>query len=273
MNPNYVWIGLLRDALIAGTDVSPRKKKTKELLGARSTIDMKYPVLTLSERKLSYKFMTGEAWWILSGDNTVKGIEAYNSRISEFSEPDGTFFGAYGPRIQEQLGHVVDALGKDPTTRQAVLMTWRPNPPPSRDVPCTLGAQWVIRKGELHCIDYMRSSDLWLGWPYDIFNFSMLSGLICIWLQELFKIRVELGTLTLIAGSQHLYEENWKAAKEVSLTRPFGCPERFQYAPFNPNEFETPGDLIWHLKQLADKDWSSLRFDWLRELSLLSPKT
>lgn len=208
---NKEWLKTIEQCMRWGNVVAPRGKKIKELLGYQTMIPMEFPVLTVEERKLGYKFMAAEAAWILSGDNRVKTIAPYSKAISNFSD-DGYFYhGAYGPMIRDQLHFVIDALNSDPDTRQAVLTIWRPNPRPSKDIPCTVSIQFLIRDGHLHVIDTMRSSDLWLGWPYDVFNFSMLARYVICHLKQ----KPELGNLILQAGSMHLYEEQWSAAEDL----------------------------------------------------------
>ena len=131
-------------------------------------------------------------------------ISKYSKLITTFSD-DGYFFnGAYGPMLIDQFTYIVDELIKDKNTRQAVATIWRRNPRPSKDNPCTISVQFMIRAKKLHCIDTMRSSDAWLGWPFDIFNISMCAAFISL----LFKLRTNyallLGNIYLNAASQHL---------------------------------------------------------------------
>jgi hypothetical protein len=71
MDFSDTWLQALADTLHYGDVVSPRGKKTKELLQRTIIVDMTRPVLRVPERKLSYTFMVAEAYWILSGDDQV----------------------------------------------------------------------------------------------------------------------------------------------------------------------------------------------------------
>lgn len=216
---NFAWLAELSNVLNGGSDVSPRNKLTKELLQQTSAIDMRRPVITLPERKLSTKFLGGEAYWILTGDNRVETIAPYNKNIVNYSDDGQTFFGAYGPRILSQLDYVVDKLKSDVDTRQAVLTIWRDNPPETKDVPCTVAVHFMIRDNKLNCHVFMRSNDLWLGYPYDIFNFSMLSHLVCCKLNanviEDNNGVIEPGILYHTASSRHIYEQHFEQAKQL----------------------------------------------------------
>jgi thymidylate synthase len=211
LSTNTQWIKALENVLETGKVSAPRGMPIKELMAYQTCTPMEWPVVTVKERELGYKFMAAEAAWILSGDNRVRSIRPYSKAISNFSDDGHFFHGAYGPMIRDQLHFVIDALNADKDTRQAVMTIWRPNPRPSKDIPCTVSVQFLIRDGLLHVVDTMRSSDLWLGWPYDIFNFSMLARYVICHLKQ----KPELGVIVLQAGSAHLYEQNWLPAQAI----------------------------------------------------------
>lgn len=256
---NQTWLNVVKTLVNQGGESSPRGMKIKEILGCQTCVDMNNPVLSLKSRKLGYKFMPGEASWIISGDDRVKTIEPYSKSIANYSDDGQKFFGAYGTKIREQINYVVDKLATDSDTRQAVINIWRESPHKTNDVPCTISAQWLIRNNKLYCIDTMRSSDIWLGWPYDIFNFSMISAFIALKLREEYGIKVSLGHITLNAGSQHLYENNWESASKCLETA-----EQFEIAPINLDEFDGPYDLLNHLFNVAKRKPTNKQF--LKEL-------
>lgn len=240
MTANKAWQKAILDILTNGHPAWPREQRTQELLSYSSQIDMRYPVVTIPERRLSHRFMAAEAHWILSADNRVETIAPFAPSIAKFSDDGKTFFGAYGPRIDVQIKHVIDSLVADPQTRQAVMTIWRRNPPKTKDVPCTVAAQWIIRDEKLHCIDTMRASDVWLGWPYDVFNFSALSFMLLLYLRSRHDIHLQLGSLWLNAGSQHLYDRNReKAIACAEAILPSATP-----TPFDLERFEHPEDFM-----------------------------
>lgn len=209
------WLEAINDIMINGEQAAPRGKLTMEIPQRTMVVNMRKPVLMVPDRSLSYRFMAAEAYWILSGDDSVAGIAPYNSRISEFSDDGERFFGAYGPKILSQLEYVVAKLKADRDTRQAGLTIWRENPPITKDVPCTVAAFFSLRGMTLNASVFMRSSDVWLGVPYDVFNFSMLAHLICGHLNDERSANdvYSPGKLYLTAASSHLYETNWDDAK------------------------------------------------------------
>lgn len=213
---NTAWFCTLSSILDYGLEVSPRSQLTKELLNNCFAFKMNSPVSYHFTRKLSYKFMAAEALWITSGSNSADDIVPYNKHIAKFSDNGEIFNGAYGPPFNEQLPYVVRSLQEESTTRQAVMTIWNRRPEPSRDIPCTVAMAWNIRDGELNCHVFMRSSDAWLGLPYDMFNFTMMTARVA----SKLGFEVEPGLMYMNLVSSHLYEQHWEKSEEIVLAGP-----------------------------------------------------
>jgi thymidylate synthase len=216
------WRQLLKSVLDGHIQV-PRGLMTTELLGLSEHFDMKLPAIESEARGLSYRFMAAEALWIMDGDNSLAGIAPYNKNMARYSDNGTAFFGAYGPKIMEQVDYIVDALSEDRSTRQAVSTIWRERPPKSRDIPCTVSLAWMIRGSEIHCFASMRSSDLWLGLPYDIFNFSAITRMI----RDKYHSKnptdkLLMGNLYWSANSADIYETDRSKVKAVLKESPHG---------------------------------------------------
>lgn len=269
---NVTWRALLQEIITFGGEVRAQVsagaagRTTKELIGKTTLVNMNQSVVTVPVRKLGYRFLAAEAAWILSGDNRVSTIAPYARHIKDYSDDGFSFFGAYGVKFREQASYVVDRLWKDQTTRQAVMTIWRERPGDTKDPPCTVALQWLIRAGQLHCVATMRSSDAWLGWVYDVHSFSMMSAYVLLmlrarspqreWCQE-----TVLGNLHLTAGSQHLYSLDWPIS--IEAVRDEGA--LFEYRPFNSGEFTDPDDLTEHLWRLANAQPVNRNRAWLLE--------
>lgn len=229
-NLNTAWLGVLRLLTEAGAPVAPRGQATREWPQVTLTTRLDDPVLTIGLRKLNHRFMAAEARWIINGSDRVAEIALYNSRIARYSDDGERFYGAYGPRYRDQLPYVVQRLAADPDTRQAGLTLWIPKPgldgQVPKDVPCTIALFFQIRFGELNVHAFMRSSDAWLGLPYDVFNFSMLGYHVMGFINqrragdararnENLYDAVRPGTLYLTMASSHLYEEHLEPAQTI----------------------------------------------------------
>jgi thymidylate synthase len=264
---NKTWVDICGRILKYGPLITCRGMETRELIGMQSVVDMSHCVLSMLSRNLGYRFMCAEAWWILSGDNRVETIAPYARKIAEFSDDGQTFFGAYGPKIKDQLHTVLSTLEQDITSRQAVISIWRENPPKSRDIPCTVSTQFLIRDNVLYVNHTMRSSDVWLGYPYDVFNFSMLAAYVALHLRMRGFSNLRLGSMIFTAGSQHVYRHTEQKLRETLYKR-----KAFNYKPLNLNEFKHPEELVAHLALLKDREFLKTEHSWLEELEGLEAK-
>lgn len=169
-------------------------------------------VMTGGIRKLSMRYAVGELLWYMSGNPKLKAIQNYTNAWDRMSD-DGEYVNSnYGYIIQDKFGfdqyeYCKELIRKDANTRQAVIHIKTPQNTienPTKDLNCTVCLQFFVREGKLHCTTYMRSNDLWMGLPYDIFQFT------CIQIRMAMELDLEIGTYTHIAGSLHLYERDYE---------------------------------------------------------------
>lgn len=208
---NSLWRCAMAHVLLNGETVKPRGMETREVRG--TTLELVNPRLNLiwsPKRKLNYAFGAAEFLWMLLGRNDARSIVKFNKQLMNYSD-DGMFFsGAYGPKLVEQLPYVIKTLRDDRDSRQAVMTLWRERPGGTKDVPCTSLFQFFIRGDSLELHTYMRSNDLWLGAPYDIFNFTMIQS----WVAA--QLNLDVGPYRHTVGSLHLYAPNIEAAVMVN---------------------------------------------------------
>ena len=158
-------------------------------------------------REMSMRYAVGELLWYMSGNKELKAIQNITKAWDRMSDDGETVNSNYGYCIVNkygfnQLNYVIKLLQENPNTRQAVIHIKEPNNKPSKDVNCTVCLQFFIRDNKLYLTTYMRSNDLWMGFPYDVFQFTNFQILVAMYLG------IEIGTYTHIAGSLHLYERN-----------------------------------------------------------------
>jgi len=239
----------------------PRDLKVTEKLNDSWIIDMDDPIITLPERKLSYSFMFGEAAWMLEGKNDVESVSKYVDGVKRFSDDGETFYGAYGPKILTQWSYIIKTLSTDQDSRQAVLNIWRENPRSSKDIPCTLSLQFILREASdelwLHTIATMRSNDAWLGTPYDTFNFSAISFYIACHLNRV-GIKCKLGSLNIQAGSRHIYETDFKKLDSI-FTSHYHDESELSFNSLIDKYKNSPKKFIKILKEMADLKGTELR--------------
>lgn len=141
----------------------------------------------------------------LLGETPVDSIQRrWLPMLANFQD-DNVQWGNYGARVRGQMDAILDLL-REPGSRQAVMHIhdMRDLFAASKDIPCTLTIQFMVRDGKLISHVSMRSNDAWLGLPYDLMQFCALH---CTVAQIL---RVEVGPYFHTAGSMHLYERDAK---------------------------------------------------------------
>lgn len=214
---NELYVAACHAVHSSGVAVSPRGMATTEVLGAHlCPTDPRRRLIDLPPvRVINPAFAVAEALWILSGSDDP-WIFQYNRALTRYTD-DGRLQGAYGPRMRrwrdrvDQLDQVRRLLTRDPDSRQAVIQLFDPERDTRghRDVPCTLGYRFFLRAGRLHMHTTMRSQDLWLGFPYDVFAATLLQELLAGWLG------VDLGEYQHYVDSLHLYAKHVEAAASL----------------------------------------------------------
>lgn len=169
-------------------------------------------IVTSPIRNMPMRYAIGELAWYLSGSNRVSDISRFAKKWVEISDDGETNNSAYGWRIFDKFGfnqweHVKSLLKKDPNSRQAVIHIKDADNRPTKDTPCTVYLQFLLRGNKLNLSVHMRSNDIWMGVPYDMFSFCFLQMMMAM------ELGVEVGQYTHYAGSLHLYARDYEAAK------------------------------------------------------------
>ena len=194
-------------------NVSNEKSRDGEVVGecinAITIIDDPTRCIMKSKiRKLPMRYCVGELLWYLSGNNKLSEIQKYTKAWDRMSDDGETVNSNYGYCIQKKFGfdqweYVLNMLSKNEESRQAIIHIKTADRKESKDVNCTISLQFLIREGKLYMITYMRSNDLWMGFPNDVFQFTCMQILLSM------QLGVKVGTYTHVAGSLHLYERDY----------------------------------------------------------------
>ena len=205
------------------TDSSRDGAVVGEIINAVTTIeDPTRCILKSPIRKLPMRYCIGELLWYLSGNSRLSAIQLYTSAWDRMSDDGDTVNSNYGHRIQhavdevdgrlfDQMKMVEHLLSVDPNSRQAVIHIKQARDVivnPTKDLNCTVCLQFFIREGKLYMTTYMRSNDLWMGFPNDVFQFT------CMQIYLAMRLNVGLGSYTHIAGSLHMYERDYQKSLE-----------------------------------------------------------
>ncbi len=190
-------------------------------------------------RKMSAAYAAAEMLWYLSGTDDASLVKAYAPSYENFLDDGVHAYGAYGKRWKdgEQIKFVWEILTQMYTSRQAVMHCWRQGDlkvargGTSKDVPCTLTLQFLLRDSVLHMITTMRSNDLWLGMPYDVWCFTRLQHVVAA------MCDADVGWYQHQVGSLHLYEKHWAKADRAHMNIPVNpCVEAYEFRETCPQE-------------------------------------
>lgn len=168
-------------------------------------------IVTSEIRDLPMRYAVAELAWYLSGSDRTGDIGKFAKKWYDISDDGEHSNSAYGHRIKAKFGfdqwdYVKSLLKDHPDTRQAVIHIKDADNRPTKDTPCTVYLQFLLRDGRLNLSVHMRSNDIWMGVPYDMFSFTFLQILMAM------ELHVDLGEYTHYAGSLHMYKRDYERA-------------------------------------------------------------
>jgi thymidylate synthase len=231
------------DAILQrGQPIRPSRGPARELTGILLELGDPRARLSRSETRGKVFSSLGELCWYLAKSDLLEFIAYY---ISDYKQnADGNqLLGAYGPRLFEwkggdQLGTVTALLKRRLDSRQAVIQLFDASDilAAHKDIPCTCTLQFMLRGDRLHLFTHMRSNDVFLGLPHDVFSFTMIHEIVAR------ELGVEVGSYKHAVGSLHLYDTNEIAARQF-------LGEGFQATvPMPPMPFGDPWPAINSLR-------------------------
>lgn len=226
---DVIWRDTLRRLLDRPT-IPSRNGPMREIVGYTAEINPDANMVVSPAREASPRYAIGELFWYLHGSRSLSFIKHYAPSYGRFSDDGSTLHGAYGWRMKSLTSansailRVIELIRRDSWTRQAVIPIYEAHDSfvTSKDIPCTLSLQFILRD-ELDCVCTMRSNDVWLGMPYDVFCFTSIQRIIAD------ALGVATGVFYHRAGSMHLYEKNVEAAGHA-VDEP-NCEDGHNWAP------------------------------------------
>ncbi len=219
--------GVVKSILVAGTSVSSTKGDNLEISSVLLALSNPRARISRTESRGRPFSCLGELCWYLAGSNDTDFITYYISKYGEYNE-GGKIHGGYGPRLfvgdeAGQVDNICRLLSTKRSSRQAVIQLFDSNDielnnqtfkPVHKDIPCTCSLQFLIREDRLNLITMMRSNDIIMGFPHDVFCFTMLQEIVAR------RLGIGLGWYNHFAGSMHLYDKD-KSIAETFLGEGF----------------------------------------------------
>jgi len=199
-----------------GEVVSPRGKATREFQSTTIIVDDPFDTMPVNVgRNWVPGIAAVESAQLLSGCSHPDLTVAISPTFELFTEDNGVFHGAYGPRtkLYDQFPKMIERLKSDPDSRQCVTSIWQPAfdmQDSKKDYPCTLLYHFMIRKDRLIMETVMRSNDVYLGLAYDGFQHSRVQIAVAS------VLGIEPGEYRHHAMSLHVYERDIDKVNELT---------------------------------------------------------
>lgn len=181
-----------------------------------------FPILTT--KKLHLKSIIYELLWMLRGETNVKYLNDHGVTIwDEWADPNGELGPVYGAQWRswptgggetvDQISRLVEAIRTNPTSRRLIVSAWNPAQVDSMALPpCHTLFQFYVADGKLSCQLYQRSADVFLGLPYNITSYAILTMMVAQ------VVGLEPGEFVHTLGDAHLYLNHLEQAR-LQLSR------------------------------------------------------
>ena len=219
------YLDLLDHILKNGTDKSDRTGTgTKSVFGHQMRFDLSKGFPLVTTKKLHLKSIIYELLWFLNGDTNVKYLQDNGVRIwNEWAREDGDLGPVYGKqwrrwespdgKVIDQISQAVELIKHNPDSRRIIVNAW--NVGELEDMalsPCHCLFQFYVADGKLSCQLYQRSADVFLGVPFNIASYALLTMMLAQ------VCDLEAGEFVHTFGDAHLYSNHFEQA-ELQLTR------------------------------------------------------
>ena len=225
------YLDLLRHVMENGVDKGDRTGTgTRSVFGyqMRFNLEEGFPVLTT--KKLHLRSIIHELLWFLSGDTNIKYLHDNGVTIwDEWADENGDLGPVYGyqwrswpnPNGQsiDQISQVVNSLKNNPDSRRHIVSAWNPAEVDKMALPpCHSLFQFYVADGKLSCQLYRRSADLFLGVPFNIASYALLTMMMA----QVTGLR--LGEFVHTLGDVHIYSNHFEQVIEQLSREPRALP-------------------------------------------------
>ena len=219
------YLDLMRHVLEDGTPKEDRTGTgTLSIFGAQLRFDLAAGFPLLTTKKVHFPAIAYELLWFLRGDSNVRWLQEHGVTIwDEWADENGDLGPVYGyqwrswptpdGRHVDQIARVVDQIRSNPDSRRHIVSAWNVADIPQMALPpCHALFQFYVADGRLSCQLYQRSADVFLGVPFNIASYALLTHMIAQ------VTGLEVGDFVHTLGDAHLYLNHLEQA-ELQLTR------------------------------------------------------
>ncbi|TFC31735.1 thymidylate synthase [Cryobacterium sp. TMT1-3] len=222
---------LLRDTLENGARKADRTGTgTRSVFGRQLRFDLADGFPLVTTKRVHFASIAYELLWFLRGDSNVTWLQEQGVRIwNEWADESGELGPVYGVQWRswptpggetiDQISQVLDTLRTDPDSRRMIVSAWNVADLPKMALaPCHALFQFYVADGKLSCQLYQRSADLFLGVPFNIASYALLTQLVAE------QAGLELGEFVWTGGDCHIYDNHVEQVTEQLSRTPFPSP-------------------------------------------------
>jgi thymidylate synthase len=203
---------------------------TLSVFGHQMRFDLSQGFPLVTTKKLHTKSIIHELLWLLRGDSNVRYLQENGISIwNEWADEDGELGPIYGVQWRswptpsgdtvDQIKEVVDLLRDNPDSRRILVSAWNAAEVPNMALPpCHTMFQFYVADGKLSCQLYQRSADTFLGVPFNIASYALLTHMLAQ------QTDLNVGDFIWTGGDCHLYLNHLEQVEEQLSRKPLGLP-------------------------------------------------
>ncbi len=227
----HAYLDLLNRVLTEGIEKEDRTGTgTLSVFGHQMRFDLSKGFPLLTTKKLHLRSILHELLWFISGDTNIAYLKENGVSIwDEWADEDGNLGPVYGKQWRswatpngatiDQLGDVIHQIRTNPDSRRLIVNAWNVGEVPQMALPpCHLLFQFYVAEGRLSCQLYQRSADIFLGVPFNIASYALLTLMIAQ------VTDLEPGDLVHTLGDAHLYSNHLEQARTQLEREPRPLP-------------------------------------------------
>ena len=226
------YLNLLKNIIETGNNKTDRTGTgTRSLFGYQMRFNLSEGFPLVTTKKTHLKSIIYELLWFLKGDTNIAYLKEHNVKIwDEWADENGNLGPVYGKqwrswegkdgKVVDQISDLIKQIKTNPDSRRLIISAWNvADLPEMKLMPCHCLFQFYVANGKLSCQLYQRSADVFLGVPFNIASYALLTMMIAQ------VCDLEPGDFVHSFGDVHLYNNHFEQA-ELQLTRtPFPLPQ------------------------------------------------
>ncbi|MBE9568870.1 MAG: thymidylate synthase [Proteobacteria bacterium] len=230
------YLDLMRHVRDNGTKKEDRTGTgTVSVFGHQMRFDLSEGFPLITTKKCHLKSIIHELLWFLTGDTNIKYLQDNGVRIwNEWADDEGNLGPVYGyqwrswPRTGkdgatgnvDQISQIIDQIKNNPDSRRIIVSAWNVGEIDNMALPpCHMMFQFYVADGKLSCQLYQRSADIFLGVPFNIASYALLTMMVA----QVCGLKP--GDFVHTLGDAHLYSNHLEQADEQLSRKPFPLPE------------------------------------------------